>query len=114
MGQRISPPPAPDRKPSGVRISLRARHYRARLLHRFPLMLLLIVFTPLLAAILILLGAPARLTALIGAATTTLAALIALCLYHPVPGGFQFITSFTISESWGLHFLLGADGLSLI
>lgn len=77
-------------------------------------MLLLVVFTPLLAAILILLGAPARLTALVGGAATTLEALIALCLYHPVPGGFQLISSFTISESWGLHFLLGADGLSLI
>ncbi len=77
-------------------------------------MLLFIVFAPLLTALLILIGAPARLTALIGAGATALTALAGLVLYDPVRGGFQFVTSFPISESWRLQFLLGADGLSLL
>ena len=77
-------------------------------------MLLFIVFAPLLTALLILVGTPARLTALLGAAATALATLVTLYLYQSVPGGFQFVTSFPISESWRLNFLLGADGLSLI
>jgi NADH-quinone oxidoreductase subunit M len=77
-------------------------------------MLLLIVFAPLLTALLILIGAPARLTALLGSSATAVATLVALFLYQPLPGGFQFVTSFPISETWRLQFLLGADGLSLI
>jgi hypothetical protein len=41
-------------------------------------MLLFVVFAPLLAALLILIGAPARRTALAGAAATTLVSLAAL------------------------------------
>ncbi len=77
-------------------------------------MLLLIVFAPLLAALLVLLGAPARLTALAGSAVTALASLAAFVLYDGNAGGFQFVSSWTISEGWRLHFLLGADGLSLV
>ena len=33
---------------------------------------------------------------------------------QPAIGGFQFVTSATLSQSWGLHFSLGGDGLSLI
>ncbi len=77
-------------------------------------MLLFIVFAPIFAAILIMFDAPARLTALIGAAATTVAALVGLFLYRPVPGGFQFVNAFPISQSWRLSFSLGADGLSLM
>jgi NADH-quinone oxidoreductase subunit M len=78
-------------------------------------MLLFLVIAPLAAACLILLGvAPARLTALIGAGATALVALVAMCRYDPVPGGFQFLFSFPISASWRLNFSLGADGLSLV
>ena len=77
-------------------------------------MLLFIVFAPLLAAVLILIGAPARLTALIASAATAVAALAGLFLYDPRRGGFQFVSSFPISENWRLQFLLGADGLSLL
>src|SRR5262249_29751296 len=34
--------------------------------------------------------------------------------YQPAVSGFQFVSSWTISQSWQLHFSLGADGLSLI
>ena len=77
-------------------------------------MLLFIVFAPLITALLILIGLPARVTALAGSAATAVATLLALFLYQPTPGGFQFLTSFPISQSWRLQFLLGADGLSLI
>jgi NADH-quinone oxidoreductase subunit M len=77
-------------------------------------MLLFIVFAPLITALLILIGAPARLTALLGSGSTVIAALAAFFLYDPARAGFQFISSFPISETWRLQFLLGADGLSLI
>ena len=77
-------------------------------------MLLFIVFAPLITALLILIGSPARVTALAGSAATAVATLVALFLYQPTPGGFQFVTAFPISQSWRLQFLLGADGLSLV
>jgi MFS family permease len=77
-------------------------------------MLLFIVFAPLIAALLILIGAPARQTALLSAAATAGATLVAFFLYDPARAGFQFVRSFPISASWRLQFLLGADGLTLI
>jgi NADH-quinone oxidoreductase subunit M len=77
-------------------------------------MLLFIVFAPLLTAFLILIGAPARATALLGAGATTAASLGALYLYDPARTGFQFVQSFSVSPSWRLQFLLGADGLTLV
>ena len=46
-------------------------------------MLLFIVFAPLITALLILIGAPARLTALLGSGATVIAALAAFFLYDP-------------------------------
>ena len=77
-------------------------------------MLLFIVFAPLLTALLILIGAPARRTALLGAAATVGATLMAFFLYDPALAGYQFVRSFPISASWRLQFLLGADGLTLV
>ena len=77
LGQRISAPAAAGRQLAGLRFSFRARHHRTHLLHGFPLMLLFIVFAPLITALLILVGAPARVTALLGSAATTVATLIA-------------------------------------
>ncbi len=76
-------------------------------------MLLFLVIAPLLTALLILIGAPARLTALLGSAVTLLASAVAFFLYEPARGGFQMVRSFPISSTWRLQFLLGADGLSL-
>jgi NADH-quinone oxidoreductase subunit M len=77
-------------------------------------MLLFIVLAPIVTAILILFRAPARRTALLGSAATAFVTLVAFCTYDSARGGFQFISSFPISESWRLSFSLGADGLSLI
>ena len=77
-------------------------------------MLLFIVFAPLITAFLILIGAPARATAFLGAAATTAATLAAFYFYEPARAGFQFVQSFPVSVSWRLQFLLGADGLTLV
>jgi NADH-quinone oxidoreductase subunit M len=74
---------------------------------------LFIVFCPLLAALIILAGAPARLTALWGSGLTLIAALLAFIGFDRARD-FNFVTSFPISTEWRLNFALGLDGLSLI
>lgn len=77
-------------------------------------MLLVIIFCPIVAAILIILGAPARFTALL-AASVTLLMTIFICVYYTWwKSGFQLVSSFTVSESWQIHFTTGLDGLSLV
>ncbi|MDQ6860662.1 MAG: NADH-quinone oxidoreductase subunit M [Verrucomicrobiota bacterium] len=76
------------------------------------MILLFIVFCPILAAALILLGSPARTTALLASAATLLATIGAFIGFQP--GAFNYITSLPISADWRLNFSLGADGLSLI
>jgi NADH-quinone oxidoreductase subunit M len=76
-------------------------------------MLLFIVFVPIIAAVFIFAGAPARLTAM-GASILGLVTTFLLFLkFVPGQSGFQFITSWNISSTWGLRFSLGVDGLSL-
>jgi NADH-quinone oxidoreductase subunit M len=78
-------------------------------------MLLLILFCPIIAALVILLGAPARLTAMIAAAVTLLAsaALSAIGFQDGSPS-FQFVTTLPINSDWRLNFTLGIDGLSFL
>ena len=52
-------------------------------------MLLCIVFVPLVAAVLILCGTPARATALLGSGLTVLATLTAFLGYNSTQTGFQ-------------------------
>ena len=77
-------------------------------------MLLLLVFTPIVAALLIMAGAPARKTALGASFVTLCLALLAFFLFETPGRGFQYVTSFPISPEWHLNFTLGLDGLSLI
>ncbi len=70
------------------------------------------IFAPLLAAIVILAGAPARMTALAASGLTLLASVVAF--FQLKPGGYNFVTTFPISAEWGLNFTLGLDGLSMI
>lgn len=77
-------------------------------------MLLVIILCPIIAAIAIIAGAPARLTALLASAITLLVALLACASFEWSEAGFQFVHSFTISENWRIHFATGLDGLSLI
>src|SRR5437868_4852845 len=77
-------------------------------------MLLFITFCPIAAAILIIAGAPARLTALVAAISNLLVTLILLSRFDQVAAGFQFVSSFVVSADWRIHFALGVDGLSLL
>src|SRR5438067_10840871 len=77
-------------------------------------MLLFLVICPIIAALLIIAGAPARLTALIAAITNLLATLLILARFDRIAGGFQFVSSLVVSTDWRIHFALGVDGLSLL
>ncbi len=77
-------------------------------------MLNLIIFIPLLAALGILLGAPARKTALGAAVAQFVLTLFAFLSYDKAKGGFQFLASSPIAPEWKLSYLVGADGLSIL
>ncbi len=74
---------------------------------------LALVFIPLLAAVAILVGAPARKTALLGSGLALLTALFAFANFDRGQR-FNFIKSFPISAEWNWNFSLGIDGLSLV
>ena len=77
-------------------------------------MVLFAIFCPIVAAVLIMLGAPARKTAL---AASVLTFAVALFLFASLDHGnadFQHVTSFSISPEWRLSFTTGVDGLSVI
>jgi NADH-quinone oxidoreductase subunit M len=77
-------------------------------------MVLFVIFCPIIAAILIMVGAPARKTALAASVLTFAAALFLLTFFGYDQRDFQHVTSFTISPEWRLSFTTGIDGLSLI
>ena len=78
------------------------------------MILLFIVFCPLLAAAAILLGSPARKTAMWAAGFTLLATLVAFATHGGEHTKFSHVTTLPISAEWRLNFILGVDGLSLI
>jgi NADH-quinone oxidoreductase subunit M len=77
-------------------------------------MVLFVIFCPIMAAILIMAGAPARKTALTASILAFVAALFLLVSFEQGQHGFRHVTSFTISPEWHLSFTTGIDGLSLI
>src|ERR1700757_150679 len=77
-------------------------------------MVLLTIFCPIVAAVLIMLGAPARKTALAASFLTFAAALFLFASLDHGHADFQYITSFSISPDWRLSFTTGIDGLSVI
>src|SRR5229473_5481689 len=77
-------------------------------------MLLFLVLCPLAAAILIIAGAPARLTALVAAISNLFVVLVILARFDRIAAGFQFVSSFIVSADWQIHFAFGVDGLSLL
>ena len=78
------------------------------------MILLFIVFCPLIAAALILLGVRARPTALWAAGLNLLATLLIFWGFEPGRKGYSNVTSFVISPEWRLNFTIGFDGLTLI
>ena len=77
-------------------------------------MLSLIIFIPILAALAILVGAPARKTAFGAAIAQFALTLFAFLSYNKATGGFQFASISPIVPEWKLNYAVGADGLSLV
>src|SRR5438552_3395053 len=77
-------------------------------------MVLFVIFCPIIAAILIMAGAPARKAALVASVLAFAAALFLLAFFDQSQRDFQHVTSFTISPDWHLSFTTGIDGLSLV
>ncbi len=77
-------------------------------------MLNLLILVPIVAAIAILLGSPARKSALVAAIAQFILSVFALLSYDRVKGGFQFVQRSMIAPEWDLSYYLAADGLSLV
>src|SRR5262249_15370548 len=77
-------------------------------------MVLFTIFCPIVAAALIMLGAPARKTALAASVLTFAAALFLFVSPDYGHVNFQYVASFSISPEWRLSFTTGVDGLSVI
>jgi NADH-quinone oxidoreductase subunit M len=80
------------------------------------MLLFLLILIPILAAAAILLGAPAKQTAL-AAAGVNLVQTFTVCLSYSTADGsaqYQEMLRIPILPAWNLQFLLGVDGLSLI
>ncbi len=77
-------------------------------------MLSLLIFIPLLNAVAIMLGAPARKSALTAAGANLLLSLFILLGYDRTHGGFQFRYSSPIVPEWDLKYFVAADGLSVV
>src|SRR5881396_605831 len=77
-------------------------------------MVLFTIFCPILAAVLIMLGAPARKTALASSVLTFGVAVFLFASLDHGQGDFQYVTSFSISPEWRLSFTTGLDGLSVV
>src|SRR5258707_2235573 len=114
LGNRGAAAAHSGRESASLRVFVRARCYRRHLFRRFPLMVLFIIFCPIMAAILIMAGAPARKTVLAASILAFAAALFLLVSFDSVQHDFQHVTSFTISPEWHLSFTTGIDGLSLV
>src|SRR5437762_12417820 len=76
-------------------------------------MVLFVIFCPIVAAVLIMAGAPARKTAWAESGLTLAATLFLLASFQPAQREFQHVTSFSISPEWHWSFTTGLDGLSL-
>jgi NADH-quinone oxidoreductase subunit M len=74
--------------------------------------LLCLVILPVAGAGLIIAGTQARQTAVTAAVLNFLASLIIFGACQP-DAGFQFVSSYPVIPSLGIHFTLGADGLSV-
>jgi NADH-quinone oxidoreductase subunit M len=76
--------------------------------------LFLITLIPLLAALFIILGSPARFTARISSVTLLALSLVLWLKYQPTPDArFAFVSQYPILPDIGLSLSFGADGLSL-
>ncbi len=77
-------------------------------------MVLLVIFCPIVAAIVIMAGAPARKTALVASVLTLAITLLLLASFQGSQRDFQHVTSLSLSPEWHLSFTTGVDGLSMV
>ncbi len=77
-------------------------------------MLLLVIFCPIVAAIVIMAGAPARKMALVASVLTLALTLLLLASFQGSQRDFQHVTSLSLSPEWHLSFTTGLDGLSMV
>ncbi len=77
-------------------------------------MLLFVIFCPIIAAIVIMAGAPARKTALVASMLTLAITLFLLGSVQGWQRDYQHVTSLSISPEWHLSFTTGLDGLSMV
>src|SRR5438270_13455384 len=77
-------------------------------------MVLFVIFCPIVSAVLIMAGLPARKTALAASVLTFATTLFLLGSFQEGQRDFQHVTSFTISPEWHLSFTTGIDGLSFV
>src|SRR5216110_1008150 len=114
MGNRRAPTADSRRKSAGISVPVRPGDRRPYLFRCFPLMLLLVIFCPIVAAIVIMAGAPARKTALVASVLTLAITLLLLASFQGPQRDFQHLTSFSLSPEWHLSFTTGVDGLSMV
>src|SRR5438094_547268 len=114
MGNRRATTAGPSGESTGLLVSVWLGNRRSHLPRRFPLMLLFVIFCPIVAAILIMAGAPARKTALVASGLMFVTTLFLLASFQRGQRDFQHVTSFSISPEWHLSFTTGLDGLSLV
>src|ERR1044071_2099262 len=107
MGRRCASSAAPGREFAGLRAPVRSRNRYFDLSRRLSLMVLFIIFCPIVAAILIMAGVPARKTALGASALTFAATLFLLVSFDRGRHDFQHVTSFAVSPQWHLSFTTG-------
>jgi NADH-quinone oxidoreductase subunit M len=76
--------------------------------------LLLLILLPLIASLLIMMGANPRRTALAAAILNLLLSVVLFARYDQHAGGWQFLSDWHILPKLGVNLTLGADGLSLV
>ncbi len=74
----------------------------------------LILLLPIANALAVMLGAPARRSALIASWAQLILTLTAVFGYDRERGGVQYLSTLHVAPDWGLSLKLGADGLSLV
>src|SRR6266446_6021884 len=114
MGDRRAPTAGSRRKSAGISVPVRLGNRWSHLFRSFPLMLLLVIFCPIVAAIVIMAGAPARKTALVASVLTLALTLLLLASFQGSQHDFQHVTSLSLCPEWHLSFTTGLDGLSMV
>src|SRR6266516_2634680 len=114
MGDRRAPTAGSRRKSTGISVPVRLGNRCFHLFLCFPLMLLLFIFCPIVAAIVIMSGAPARKTAMVASVLTLATTLLLLVSFQGSQRDFQHVTSLSLSPEWHLSFTTGLDGLSMV